>query len=381
MKILLAPDSFKGSMSSKHIIELLTISAKKHFEHCEVISVPMADGGEGTADVMIDNMNGHREAHTVMGPIGENVTATYGVIDQNTVIIEMATASGLPLVPEEKRNPCETTSYGTGELIKHVLQKGYQNLILAIGGSATNDGGIGAAAALGIEFFDKHGESVTPVGKNLERIQTISTKHLIPELTTAKITIMCDVKNPLVGELGATHVFGKQKGGTPKQLELLENGMIHYAKIIKDQFGTDFSTMEGAGAAGGISIPFLLFSNTNLKSGIHAVLDTIHFDTLLEGVDLVITGEGRVDAQSPNGKVLSGIGQACNKKNIPVAAIVGGMGEGACDIYECGIQSIMPITNNVMNLDTAIQNCDELLLDAADRMFRFIKMGIHITVR
>ncbi|MCI8484599.1 MAG: glycerate kinase [Lachnospiraceae bacterium] len=381
MKILLAPDSFKGSMSSKHIIELLTQSAKKHFENCDVISVPMADGGEGTVDAMIEIMHGHRKSHKVTGPLGDPVNASYGVINDSTVILEMAEASGLPLVPAGKRNPYETTSYGTGEMIRHVLEKGYQNIILAIGGSATNDGGMGAAAALGVEFLDKAGLSLAPAGKNLKQIQTICTDHLFEKLTDAQITIMCDVKNPLTGPHGATYVFGPQKGGTPEQLNDLEEGMVHYAKLLKTQFGTDFSAMEGAGAAGGVSVPLLLFSNAKLESGIQAVLHTIHFDSLLQDVDLVITGEGRVDEQSPNGKVLSGIGLACREKNIPVAAIVGGMGPGACKIYDCGIDSIMPIVNHPMDLDTAIRDCDELLLDAADRMFRLIKMGIHMTVR
>lgn len=381
MKLLLAPDSFKGSMTSNHIIELLSLCARKHFKDCEIVSVPMADGGEGTADVMIEIMHGHRKSCKVTGPLGEPVEAFYGMLDSSTAIVEMAAASGLPLVPPEKRNPLETTSYGTGELIRHILEEGCRNIILAIGGSATNDGGIGAAAALGAAFSDKDGLPLEPVGKNLGKLHQIHTEQLFPGLAEANFTIMCDVKNPLTGENGATRVFGPQKGGTKEQLDLLEKGMVHYASLIKEQFGRDFSSMEGAGAAGGISIPFLLFSNAVLASGIETVLDTIHFDTLLNGVDLVITGEGRVDAQSPNGKVLSGIGQACRKRNIPAAAIVGGMGNGAQNIYECGIDSIMPIVNNAMELDTAIRNCDELLQDAADRMFRFIKMGIHIMNR
>lgn len=381
MKILLAPDSFKGSMTSNHIIELLSLSARKHFKDCEIVSVPMADGGEGTADVMIEIMHGSRKSCNVTGPLGEPVEAFYGMLSPSTAIIEMAAASGLPLVPQEKRNPLETTSYGTGELIRHVLEEGCQNIILAIGGSATNDGGMGAAAALGVTFSDKDGLPLEPVGKNLGKIHQIHTEQIFPKLADAKITIMCDVKNPLIGENGATRIFGPQKGGTKEQLVFLEEGMTHYASFIKKQFNKDFSSMEGAGAAGGISIPFLLFSNARLSSGIQTVLDTIHFDALLEGVDLVITGEGRVDAQSPNGKVLSGIGRACRERNIPAAAIVGGMGNGAQNIYDCGIDSIMPIVNNAMELDTAIRNCDELLSDAADRMFRFIKMGIHITNR
>ena len=378
MKLLFAPDSFKGSMSSRHVISLLTTAAKEIFPDCEILSVPMADGGEGTMEVLVEVMKGSFARHTVTGPSGRPVPARYGMIDEHTAMIEMAEASGLTLISEEERNPCETSSFGTGELIAHVLKKGYSHIIMAIGGSATNDGGMGAAAALGVRFLDKRGQELRPAGKNLAHIHTIDSSHLLPELSQALITIICDVKNPLTGPNGSTFVYGPQKGGTKEQLHSLEEGMIHYANLIKSQFGKDYSQMEGCGAAGGISVPFLTFSNARLESGIQTVLNTIRFDDLLSDIDLVVTGEGQTDGQSAYGKVLAGIGTACQKKGIPAAAIVGSMGEGASDIYDYGIQSIMPIINRPMELSTAMADSDTLFLDAAKRMFRFIQMGMSL---
>jgi glycerate kinase len=378
MKLLFAPDSFKGSLSSGQVIQLLTVAAKKVWKDCSIVPVPMADGGEGTMEVLVKMKEGHFAFHTVTGPSGRPVKARYGIINQETAMVEMAEASGLPLIPVEERNPCETSSYGTGELIAHILKQGYSHIIMAIGGSATNDGGIGAAAALGIQFLDEKNQPLKPVGKNLSKIYHIDESYVLPEFTKAEFTIICDVKNPLTGSCGSTYVYGAQKGGTPSQLDELEKGMIHYAEIVKKQYGLDFSQMEGAGAAGGISVPFLTFSNSRLEAGIQVVLDTIQFDTLLEGVDLVVTGEGQVDRQSTYGKVLAGIGLACKQKNIPAVAIVGSMGEGAEEIYSYGIQSIMPILNRPMELDTAIANSDTLFLDAAERMFRFIQTGMYM---
>lgn len=378
MKLLFAPDSFKGSLSSQRAIELLTTAAHNVFGSCNIISVPMADGGEGTMDALISAMNGHFAFCTVTGPDGSPVRARYGMIDEHTAMVEMAEASGLTLVEESKRNPEETTSYGTGELIAHLLKEGYEKIIMAVGGSATNDGGIGAAAALGVRFLDQNGVALKPVGKNLINIHKIDSSCILPEFLQASITIICDVKNPLVGPTGATQVYGKQKGGTPAQLTRLEQGMVHYAGLIKNQFNIDFSNMEGCGAAGGICVPFLTFSNTKLESGIQTVLNTIHFDELLSGVDLVVTGEGRVDWQSAYGKVLAGIGRACKEKNIPAIAIVGSIGEGASEIYNYGICSIMPIVNAPMDLSTAIENSDTLFQDAAERMFRLIQTGMSI---
>lgn len=378
MKLLFAPDSFKGSLSSNQAISLLTEAARRHFPGCEIIGVPMADGGEGTAEALLSTLGGTFINCTVTGPLGEPVTAKYGITQNHMAIIEMAEASGLPLVPPKKRNPLLTGTYGTGQLICHVFDQGITDLLLTIGGSATNDGGIGAATALGFRFLDKNDQELAPIGQSLSRIHRIDTSLVHPKLREASITIMCDVENPLTGPNGATYIYGPQKGGNPQILDQLEHGMIHYAAIIQEMTGIDYTSMEGAGAAGGFSIPFLAFANASLSSGIDTVLKAVHFDELLSGVDFVITGEGRVDRQSVFGKVMSGVGKACKKKNIPIAAIVGSMGDGAADIYSCGIDSIMPIVSAPMELSYAMENSETLFADAADRIFRFLKMGIKL---
>lgn len=379
MKILLAPDSFKGSLSSQKAISLLKDAARNVFEDCEFVSVPMADGGEGTMEVLVNVRGGSFGQHSVTGPSGHPVNARYGVLDSSTAMIEMAEASGITLVSGEERNPLYTSSYGTGELIAHLLSEGFTNIIMAIGGSATNDGGIGAASALGIDFLGQNGKSVKPIGKNLGKIESICTDNRHLELDKAHFTIMCDVTNPLTGPNGATFVYGPQKGGSKEELQELEKGMCHYAEVLRHTVGKDYSSQEGAGAAGGISIPFLAFTDARLQSGIDTVLDTIQFEKLLEGVDLVVTGEGRVDWQSAYGKVLSGIGHVCKKKRIPVVAIAGGMGEGFSDIYDHGICAIMPLVNRPMELSDAMTDSETLFYDAAWRMFRLIQIGMKIS--
>lgn len=378
MKILIAPDSFKGSASSEHIIKLLTKTAKKCFPECEVIPLPMADGGEGTLEVLTTAMHGIYETCEVSDPVGNRHFARYGVIDQEMVVIESAEVLGLSLVKKAERNPFQASSRGTGEMVCHVLKQGYKKMVLALGGSATNDGGIGAADALGIQFFDKNGKRLEPIGENLGKIERINIDQMLPELKEAKITIICDVKNPLVGKNGATYVYGPQKGGTKKQLEILESGMKHYAQVLIREFGKDVTSLPGSGAAGGLAVPFLVFGNASMESGIHTILKLLQFEEYVKEADLVVTGEGRVDGQSACGKVLSGIGELCSKYHKPVAVIAGGMGEGAEKIYSCGIDSIMTTVNGVMDMETAMVESDRLLTDAAERMFRFIQLGMKL---
>lgn len=378
MKILVAPDSFKGSMNSSHIIDLIEIASKKVFNKCEIVKVPIADGGEGTVDAMVNILNGEIRQLEVNNPLYETVFAEYGVINNDTVIIEMAQASGLPLVKEIYRNPLYTTTYGTGELIKHALDEGYRKIIIAIGGSATNDGGIGAMEALGVKFLDKDGNKVKGIGKSLIDIVSIDTANIHINVKDAEIIVMCDVDNPLTGENGATYVYGAQKGAGEAELRYLEDGMLNYASVIKNQFNIDLGKTVGAGAAGGLGGALMVFLDAKLQSGIKTILETIDFDKLLEGVKLVVTGEGKLDYQSSCGKVLSGIGEACKTKNIPVVAIVGSMGEGAERIYDFGINSVMTTVNGIMKLEEAIKYSDTLLLDAAERMFRMIKLGMDI---
>lgn len=378
MKFLFASDSFKGTLSSERVIELLTKAAKNVFPECEVLGVPIADGGEGTVEALISVAKGNKQIVQVHGPLMELTESCYGIIHEDTAVIEMAAASGLTMIPESRRNPLITTTYGTGELIKEVLDAGYRKIFIAIGGSATNDGGMGAMSALGIRFFDKDGNSLQGTGAELSKVADIDVSGLHPGVTQAEITVMCDVNNPLTGPEGATYTFGKQKGATPEILDEIEEGMKHYAEIIRDKFGVDANKIPGAGAAGGLGAALCIFLQAKMVSGIETVLDLIDFQSLLNGVDIVITGEGRIDWQSAYGKVPSGVGKRCKEKGVPVIAIAGGIGEGAEKIYDFGVESIVSTISGAMKIEEALERAEELYTSAAERLFRIIKVGMLI---
>ena len=378
MKFLFASDSFKGTLSSEQIIRLLTESAKEAFPDCETAGTLIADGGEGTVDAVIAMTKGELIRVPVHGPLMEETTAVYGKINEDSAIIEMAAASGLPMVPENLRNPLNTTTYGTGELIRDALDRGFRNISVALGGSATNDGGMGAMSALSVKFLDKDGNVLDGKGSDLEKVASVDVSGLHPAVAETKFTVMCDVNNPLTGPDGATYTFGKQKGGTPEILDRLEAGMKSYAKVAGEALGKDIDHIAGAGAAGGMGAALCGFLNAGLKSGIETVLDLIGFDEMLEGVDLVVTGEGRIDWQSAFGKVPSGIGMRCKKKGVPAVAIVGGMGNGAEKIYEFGVESIIPTINGAMDINEALERAEELYKGAADRMSRLLKVGMQM---
>ncbi|MGN0292538.1 MAG: glycerate kinase, partial [Lachnospiraceae bacterium] len=285
---------------------------------------------------------------------------------------------GLPMVPPDKRNPMKTTSIGTGELIRDALDKGYREISIAIGGSATNDGGMGAMTALGVRFLDKEGNELAGAGEDLIRVASIDVSRIHPAVAETSFTVMCDVNNPLTGEHGAAYTFGMQKGADEEKLRALEAGMKNYASVIREQLGVDVDAIPGSGAAGGLGAALKVFLHADMKSGIETVLDLIDFNSHLEGTDLVITGEGRMDWQSAFGKVPGGIGLRCKARNIPVIAIVGGMGNGAQNLYEYGICSIIPTVNGPMPLEEALERAEELYADAADRMFRMLKTVMQI---
>lgn len=378
MKFLFASDSFKGTLSSERIIDLLTQSAEKVFPGCETFGVPIADGGEGTVDAVISVTKGEMVTVNVKGPLWEDAEASYGVFNGDSAIIEMAAASGLPMVPTEKRNPLNTTTYGTGQMIKDALDKGYRKLSIAIGGSATNDGGMGAMKALGVRFLDADGKELSGIGADLGKVADIDISGIHPAVAESTFTVMCDVNNPLTGPDGATYTFGKQKGGTPEILDQMEGYMKQYAKVIEDKLGMDVDKIPGAGAAGGLGAALCVFLHATLKSGIETVLDLIEFDELLNGVDVVVTGEGRIDWQSAFGKVPSGVGMRCKAKGVPAVALVGGMGDGAEKIFEHGVDSIIPTINGAMDIEEALDRAEELYAGAADRMFRMLKVGMSI---
>lgn len=378
MKFLFASDSFKGTLTSDQTIELLTKAAEEVFGSCETSGVPVADGGEGTTDAVVKARSGEIITVPVHGPLMEMEQGFYGRLSDTEAILEMAAASGLPMVPEEKRNPLNTTTYGTGELLKAALDAGYTEIAIAIGGSATNDGGMGFASALGIRFLDQEGNVLEGRGENLEKVAHIDMSGLDPAVQKAHFTVMCDVTNPLCGPNGATYTFGKQKGGTPEILDRLEKGMQNYRDVIIREFGINPDEIQGSGAAGGLGAALKVFLHAEMKSGIETVLDLIDFDARLEGVDLVVTGEGRTDWQSCFGKVMQGVGDRSAKHQVPVAALCGGLGPDYEKIYAHGIRSIMTTVDGPMPVKEALDNASELYYKGAIRMFRFLQTGMQM---
>ncbi len=378
MKLLFASDSFKGSLTSQQTAELLAKAAKEVFGEVEYSSVPVADGGEGTVDAVIAAEHGEKIEVEVYSPLLDRITASYGKLDDKRAVIEMAAASGLPLIPRNLRNPLYTTTYGTGELIRDALDKGFRDISIAIGGSATNDGGMGCARALGVQFLDKNGNQLQGTGGDLALVDSIDVSELDPRIRESKITVMCDVTNPLTGPDGATYTFGAQKGATPEIQKRLEEGMINYRDVIIRQFGINPDDIKGSGAAGGLGTALLVFLNGEMKSGIDTVLDLINFDQRLEGVDLVVTGEGRTDWQSCFGKVMQGVGERSRAKGVAAVGLSGSLGLNANQIFEHGIESLITSVDSPMPIEEAISRAEELYYLAAVRMFRFIRAGMSI---
>lgn len=380
MKFLFASDSLKGTLSSDDTGRLLAKAAKEVFPACICEGIPVADGGEGTVDAVIRAVQGQQIRVKAQDPLMQTRETYYGKLDENRAIIEMALASGYALVPAEKRNLLYTSSYGTGELIRDALDRGFRDITIAIGGSATNDGGMGCMRALGVRFLDRAGRELMGNGSDLGRLAAIDDSGLDPRIADAVFTVMCDVTNPLCGENGATYTFGPQKGATPEILERLERGMENYRDILIRTYDMNPDTIPGSGAAGGLGAALLVFLRAQLKSGIETVLDLIEFDRRLKGVSLVVTGEGCTDWQSCYGKVVQGVGDRCRKHNVPAVALVGGMGEGAEQIYEHGIRSIVTTVNGIMPPKEAFRNAEILYYQAALRLFRLLKTGMELGI-
>ena len=371
MRLLFASDSFKGSLSSRKTAELLTKAAHEVFGDCECIGVPVADGGEGTFDAVISASGGEKVSVIVHDPLMNLIQATYGVSDDKAVI-EMAAASGLTLVPEARRDPMATSSFGTGELILDALSRGCRELYIAIGGSATNDGGMGCMCALGARFLDRNGAELKGRGMDLSEVAAIDLSRLDPRLNDTKITVLCDVKNPLCGVNGATYTFARQKGATDETLPLLEGGMQNYRDVIRRQFGIDCDRIEGTGAAGGLGAALKVFLRAGMRSGIETVLDLIGFDELLNGADLVVTGEGRADKQSVCGKVMQGVALHAKAKGVPVIGLCGSLGDGAELLYDCGVKALFSLVDQNTTIEEAIANAEEIYDKTAVRMFRAV---------
>ena len=378
MRLLFASDSFKGSLTSQQTAELLEKAASEVFGRVECSSVPVADGGEGTIDAVIAAENGVKIETEVYSPLFERMKACYGKLDDRRAVIEMAAASGLPLLQLNQRNPLFTTTYGTGELIRDALDRGFRDISIAIGGSATNDGGMGCARALGVRFLDSEGNELQGTGADLALVDSIDVSGIDPRIRESKITVMCDVTNPLTGPDGATYTFGAQKGATPEMQDALEAGMVNYKNVIIRQFGIDPDKIQGSGAAGGLGTALMVFFKGEMKSGIDTVLDLIGFDSRLEGVDLVVTGEGRTDWQSCFGKVMQGVGERSRAKGVAAVGLSGSLGMNADQIFEHGIESLITSVDSPMQIDEAISRAQELYYLAAVRMFRFIRTGMNI---
>jgi glycerate kinase len=379
MKFLFASDSFKGTLSSQQTVELLAKAARAVFgEDIQYSGVPVADGGEGTTDAVVAAENGSWVETLVHGPLMEPAKARYGRLDEHRAVLEMAAASGLPMVPMDQRNPLRTTSYGTGELIRHALDQGFTELSIAIGGSATNDGGMGCVRALGVRFLDAEGRELDGRGEDLEKVRSIDVSELDPRIKTTKITVMCDVTNPLCGPNGATWTFGAQKGATPEIQARLEAGMVNYRDLIRRQFDVDPDAIPGAGAAGGLGAALTVFLGGVMKSGIDTVLDLIDFDRRLEGTDLVVTGEGRTDWQSCFGKVMQGVGERARAKGVVAVGLSGSLGRNADQIFDHGIASLMTTVDAPMPLEEALGRAEELYYLGAVRMFRFLQAGMRL---
>ena len=348
-KCVVVSDSFKGTVSSCEICAIAQRVIPRHFPACEVVCIPVADGGEGTVDCFVQAMGAQRVEITVTNALGEKSAAAYARLGE-LAIIEMAAAAGLPQVGE-RRCPGTATTYGVGELIAHAVDSGCRKILLGLGGSATNDGGCGCAAALGVRFYDADGQSFVPVGDTLGRIARIDTAEAEALLRSVEIPVMCDVTNPLYGPTGAAYVFAPQKGADAEKVKSLDAGLRHFGDVIRSQYGLDVSAMPGAGAAGGMGAGCVALLGGTIQSGIDAVLDVTGFDRQLEGADLVITGEGRIDSQSADGKVVSGVARRTRAKGVPLIAIAGGIADSAGAVYDIGVSAMFSTDRAALPVD------------------------------
>lgn len=378
MKIVIAPDSFKENLSSLEVASEIEAGLRRVWPDAEYVKVPMADGGEGTVQSLVDATGGRIVKCAVTGPLGQKVLASYGLLgDGRTAVIEMAEASGLPLVPKAERDPLRATTFGTGELVADAIHRGAEEIIIGLGGSATNDGGVGFAQALGVRFLDKNGAPITePLGGGrLDEIMAIDTRWINPDLANVKVSVASDVTNPLTGEKGASAVYGPQKGATPEMVQRLDRNLGHLAALIKRDLHKDIAGEPGAGAGGGMGAGLMAFTNATLKRGVELVVAATGLDRHMQGAALAVTGEGRVDFQTAFGKTPSGVAASARRHGVPVIAIGGGLSDDAGGVFQHGIDGLETATPNAMPLEVAIQKSRQYLQDAAERAARLIIIG------
>jgi glycerate kinase len=373
-RFVLAPDSFKGTLSSGQICEIMKEAIFKHFPKAEVISIPVADGGEGSVDCFLTAAEGVRASCKAQNPLFEEMEGFYGLLDGGqTAVIEMAACAGLPLV-EGRKNPLLTTTYGVGLLMRDAVARGVKKIILGLGGSATNDFGCGAAAALGISFLDESGAAFIPTGGTLSKVARVVRSGEIDCLDGVEISLMCDVKNPVYGPHGAAYIYAPQKGADPEQVRLLDDGLRHICEVVRRDLGCDVSTLVGGGAAGAMAGGMVAFFDAAIRMGIDVVLDTVGFERLLDGADLVFTGEGKIDAQSLQGKVVYGVASRAKTKNVPVIAVVGGIDGDMSAIYEAGVNAVFAINCLPEDFSVSRYKSAENLKTTMDNILRTLKI-------
>ncbi|MDQ0243523.1 glycerate kinase [Bacillus fengqiuensis] len=357
MKVLIAIDSFKGSISSIDGSKAISLGIKDVYYDAQIITLPLADGGEGTVEALVQATGGQLIQKEVTGPLTEKVDAVYGILgDGKTAVIEVAAACGLPLVPFSERNPSVTTTYGVGELICNAIDKGCREFVIGLGGSATNDAGVGMLQALGFSFLDEHNEEVGLGGKVLQSVRKIDVINVHPGLKDCTFRVACDVNNPLYGPNGAAYIFGPQKGATTEMIKELDKGLKNFAQVVLHEVDTDIHNIVGGGAAGGLGAAFSGLLQAQLQSGIQLILDIVEVEDQIQGIDFVITGEGKLDGQTSMGKAPLGIAQLAHKYGIPVIALAGGVTEEASALNQLGITSCFSIMNAPMSLEQAMDS-------------------------
>lgn len=372
MKILIASDSYKGSYSSSDVSNAIEKGIHKVSKDIEVKKLIIADGGEGTISSLIQAKKGFLKEEKVLDPLSREIVAKYAILSDGEAVVEMAKASGLDLLSEEELNPFKTTTYGTGQLIKAAIENGATKIYVGIGGSATNDCGVGMAKALGISFKDKYGEEIGLGAEELIKVDKIDISNINKKIKDVEIIVISDVDNPLCGNNGASYVYGPQKGANENDIKILDRNLFHLSEIIKRDLNIDIKNLKGSGAAGGLGGGLVAFCGGKIKPGIEVILDILNIDKILENIDLVITGEGRIDGQSTFGKVPVGVAKRAKQHDIPVIAIVGSIGEGVEEVYKYGIDFIVDIINEPMTLDYAKKNVGKLIEDSAFNIINFM---------
>ncbi len=379
MKIVIAPDSYKESLSALEVAGAIERGFREIYPDADYHKLPVADGGEGTVEAMVAATQGRIVEVDVTGPLGDTVQGFYGLSgDEQSAFIEMAAASGLALVPTDKRCPLTTTSWGTGELIRHALDAGVKHIIIGLGGSATNDGGAGMAQALGVKLLTADNQAIPPGGAGLETLKRIDISELDARLAECRIEVACDVTNPLTGEEGASAVFGPQKGATPEMISRLDAALEHYAQCVKRCLDIDVLALEGGGAAGGMGAALYAFCGAELRPGIEIVTDALHLDKLVADADLVITGEGRIDSQTIHGKVPVGVARVAKRYHVPVIAIGGSLTPDVGVVYEHGLDAVFSVLYRICTLEDALRDAEENLFMAARNIAAVLRMGKRV---